>query len=105
MALLKSRLNLRPLRNASLIVISVYGDQPDEAAQIANQIAQAYKLHNDLRPFQGAGVEIVDRASPAFRPSRPNKPLNLTIGLLLGLVLGTLAGAGGVALRARKTRG
>jgi uncharacterized protein involved in exopolysaccharide biosynthesis len=98
MALLKSRLVLRPVRNTSLIAISVSGDRPEEAAQIANEIAQDYKSHNNSSSFQ---VEIVDRALPPLRASRPNKPLNLAIGVLLGLVLGTAAGAARVALHAR----
>jgi capsular polysaccharide biosynthesis protein len=95
-------MDLRPVRNTSIIQIRVYGEQPDEAARIANEITQSYKDHNDLSSFQ---VEIIDRAVPGFRPVRPNKPLNLAIGLLLGLVLGTAAGAARVALAARKARG
>ena len=102
MTLLKGRVDVRPVRNASLIAINVYGEQPDEAARIANEIAQVYKNHNNLSAFR---VEIVDRASPALRPIRPNTPVNLAIGALLGLVLGTGAGAARVALRARTTRG
>jgi serine/threonine protein kinase len=102
MALLKSRIDLRPVRNTSLIAISVYGDRPEEAARIANEIAQDYKNHNNSGSFQ---VEIVDRALPALRASRPNKPLNLAVGVLLGLVLGTAAGAARVALQARKNSG
>ncbi len=102
MALLKGRLDLRPVRNTSLIAISVSGDQPEEAARIANEIAQDSKDHNSSGSFQ---VEIVDRALPALRASRPNKPLNLAVGVLLGLVLGTAAGAARVALQARKNSG
>jgi serine/threonine protein kinase len=102
MALLKSGMDLRPVRNTSIIAIRVYGERPEEPARIANEIAQTYKDHNNLSAFR---VEIVDRASPGLRPSRPNKPLNLAIGVLLGLVLGTVAGAAGVALRARKKSG
>ena len=100
--LLKRRVDLRSVRNASLIAINVYGEQPEEAARIANEIAQVYKNHNNLSSFR---VDIVDQASPALRPSRPNKPFNLALGVLLGLVLGTVAGAVSVALRARKARG
>ena len=75
--------------------------QPEEAAQIANEIAQTYKDHTTLSSFS---VEIVDRASPARRPIRPNTPLNLALGVLVGLVLGTAAGVAGVALSARNTR-
>jgi capsular polysaccharide biosynthesis protein len=98
MALLKSRLVLRPVRNTSLIAISVSGDRPEEAAQIANEIAQTYQNHNNSGSFQ---VEIVDRALPSLQASRPNKPLNFAIGAMFGLVLGTAAGAARVALHAR----
>src|SRR6266481_1548140 len=45
MALLKGRMDLRPVRNTSLIEIRVFSDRPDEAAKIANAVAQAYKNH------------------------------------------------------------
>src|SRR5664279_1931543 len=35
-ALLKGRIDLRPVRNTSLIEIRVYSEKPDEAAKIAN---------------------------------------------------------------------
>jgi len=101
MALLKSRMNLHPVRNASVVTIGVYAEEPDEAARIANEIAHVYKNHNDSGPLR---VEIIDRAVPGLHPVRPNKPLNLAIGALLGLVLGTAAGAARIALRARKKR-
>ena len=33
-------------------------------------------------------VEIIDPATPALRPSRPNKPLNIALGVVVGLVVG-----------------
>src|ERR1035437_6326694 len=102
MTLLKSRMTVRPLRNTSLISISIYADQPEEAARIANEIVKAYKDRDNRGPFQ---VEVVDQAMPALRPIRPNKPLNLALGILFGLVLGTGAGAARVALHARKNYG
>jgi capsular polysaccharide biosynthesis protein/predicted Ser/Thr protein kinase len=105
MALLKSRIDLRPVRNTSIIAIRVFGDQPEEPARIANEIAQTYRDHSGLNNLNSFRVEMIDRAVPGFRPVRPNKPLNLAIGLLLGLVLGTVAGAAWVALRAGKPRG
>jgi uncharacterized protein involved in exopolysaccharide biosynthesis len=100
--LLKSRMVVRPLRNTSLISVSIYADQPEEAARIANEIVKTYKDRDNLGPFQ---VEVVDQAMPALRPIRPNKPLNLALGILFGLVLGTGAGAARVALHARKKSG
>jgi len=96
MTTLKSRIHVQPLRNASLIAISVYGNPPEEAANIANQIVESYKNRDNLGPVQ---VEIVDRALPALSPIRPNKPLNLAIGVLVGLVLGTAAGGARVGFR------
>ena len=40
------------------------------------------------------GVEVVDRAVPPLRPARPNKPLNIVLGMFAGAVLGLLAGLG-----------
>jgi polysaccharide biosynthesis transport protein len=33
-------------------------------------------------------VEIVDKAVPSMRPARPNKPLNIALGIIIGLVVG-----------------
>ena len=33
-------------------------------------------------------VEIVDTAQPGLRPVRPNKPLNIALGIIIGLVVG-----------------
>jgi succinoglycan biosynthesis transport protein ExoP len=100
LALLQRRIALRPVRNTSIIAIGVYDDQREEAARLANEIAQAYKDHNSLGPLQ---VEIIDRAVPGRRPVRPNKPLNLAVGALLGLVLGVAVGAALAGFRAGAT--
>ena len=42
-------MELRPMRNASIIAIKVYEERPEEAARIANEIAQTYK--NRTRRF------------------------------------------------------
>ncbi|MDW7979797.1 MAG: polysaccharide biosynthesis tyrosine autokinase [Verrucomicrobiales bacterium] len=41
--LLKRMINLRPVRNTSLIEIRVFSDDPEEAARLANAIAQEYR--------------------------------------------------------------
>ena len=43
--LLKGRIDLRPVRNTSLIEIRVYSEKADEAAKIANSVAESYKTH------------------------------------------------------------
>src|ERR1044071_7703045 len=41
--LLKHFISINPLRNTSLIEINVYSDKPEEAAELANAIADAYR--------------------------------------------------------------
>jgi polysaccharide biosynthesis transport protein len=43
--LLKARIDLRPVRNTSLIEIRVFSEKADEAAKIANAVAEAYRAH------------------------------------------------------------
>jgi len=43
--LLKRNMDLNPIRNTSLIAINVYSDKADEAAELANAIAVAYRAH------------------------------------------------------------
>jgi len=59
--LLKGRMDLRPVRNTSLIAISVYSEDPNEAARLANAIAQIYKEHRLLkgRQLMTGGIEAL----------------------------------------------
>ena len=41
--ILKNRIDLRPVRNTSLIEIRVFSDKPKEAADIANKVAEVYR--------------------------------------------------------------
>jgi uncharacterized protein involved in exopolysaccharide biosynthesis len=171
-ALLKGRMALRPVRNTSFVEIRVFGEDKDEAAKIANAIAESYRdqrqeqrraalmsgikpleervdaqekrvaaawenlnrlrkegnvpdpepaveeLHSRYPAYLAAKqeleaeaklrttlekkvavekidvdlppsllVEITDQAVPGLRPVRPNKPLNLVLGVLIGGVL------------------
>ena len=51
-ALLKQRIDLRPVRNTSLIEIRVFSEKAEEAAKIANAIAEAYKAHRHEQRMQ-----------------------------------------------------
>ena len=160
--LLRRQVDPRPVRNTSLIEIRVYSDKPDEAATIANEIAETYKSYRlrkrkdmtlgglvvlkegfeqqeakiqqarlevgtllkdagsglrleeakrrlaDLQQFRSVlstkiaseeldaslprtgMVEILDGAVPALAPVRPNKPLNIALGIIVGLICGVL---------------
>ncbi len=65
-------------------------DIPEEAAEIANQVVEVYRT-SSLAPRGPDGkprMQILDKAQPNPRPARPNKPLNIAIGLAIGGVLG-----------------
>jgi uncharacterized protein involved in exopolysaccharide biosynthesis len=51
-ALLKARMDLRPVRGTDLIEIRVFSEKADEAARIANAIAEAYKAHRQEQRMQ-----------------------------------------------------
>jgi uncharacterized protein involved in exopolysaccharide biosynthesis len=59
MELLKRQMELRPVRNTSIIEIRVYDEDPQEAAQIANAIARIYANYRLRRreDLAGEGVE------------------------------------------------
>ncbi len=80
--LLKSRVDIQPLSSGNLVQIRAFSEQSHEAAQIANALAEA------TRPQ----AEIIDGAATPLLPARPNKPLNIILGILIGTALGALAG-------------
>jgi succinoglycan biosynthesis transport protein ExoP len=43
--LLKHRLDLRPVRNTTFIEIRVFSEKPEEAKNLANAVAEAYRAH------------------------------------------------------------
>jgi uncharacterized protein involved in exopolysaccharide biosynthesis len=126
LALLRARMDWRLLPKTSVIEIRSYSEKPDEAAKVANALAEAYRDHinspesavsvssgarvkmlampattpepvppdSATSRSSGLRVEILDRAVPGLVPVRPNKPLNISLGVLIGLLLGFLAGAG-----------
>jgi len=42
----------------------------------------------DLDLPKGSMVEVVEHAVPGLKPVRPNKPLNIALGIIIGLVVG-----------------
>jgi Mg-chelatase subunit ChlD len=64
MALLKNKLDLHPVRNTSLLEIGVKSDKPEEAAKIANAVAESYAAHRLERRTQlaKAGTKALEEA-------------------------------------------
>jgi capsular polysaccharide biosynthesis protein len=99
---LKKSFLIVSIPNTSLLEIRAYSEDPKRAADLANAIADAYRglsfrqrstAEAEVGMIADPIVDIIDRAIPAERPSKPNRPLNLAIGAFLGLLLGTIGGA------------
>lgn len=86
MMILKGQLDPRPVRGTSLIEIKVFSDRPDEAARLANAITAAYAAY--ASHSEALRVQVVDTAHPSARPAKPNKPLNIVLGIVVGVVMG-----------------
>lgn len=80
---------IKQIKGPHLIEVSVLSDDKMEAAAIANEIARVYTRS----PLAARGAnpdtapQIIDEATPASRPAKPNKPLSIGTGLGLGLIL------------------
>src|SRR6266404_3412130 len=60
--LLKSRIELRPVRNTSLIEIRVFSEKPAEAKKIANAVADAYAnfRHEERKKLSMGGIASLE---------------------------------------------
>src|ERR1700677_1870796 len=58
MAILKNSMVLNPVRNTKLITITVYSDDPKEAAQIANAMAVSYRAYR-VRTYKELALQKV----------------------------------------------
>jgi uncharacterized protein involved in exopolysaccharide biosynthesis len=88
--ILKGRLSLAPVRGTKLIAITVYSDDRLEAATEANAVAESYL---DYAAGKNNKAEITDRAEPGRYPVKPNKPLNIALGVVAGIIFGAMAAA------------
>lgn len=62
MMILKSRMDLKPVRNTSLIEITVFTENPEEAAILANAIAETYRNHRleDSKQLTMGGIKALE---------------------------------------------
>ena len=84
--ILKKAIDIRQLRDTSIIELRAYDRRRYLAQQIAQALAEEYQTHRT--DAQKKRVEIIDDAERPVQAVRPNIPLNITLGVVAGLILG-----------------
>ncbi|MBP8641129.1 MAG: hypothetical protein KBI01_09600 [Oscillospiraceae bacterium] len=86
---INSMISAGAINGTEVFMVSITNPSPEEAAKIANAIADtAPEIITDI--VEGSSVKIIDRATVPSLPVSPNMTRNATIGALLGFVLSCL---------------
>lgn len=85
---LRRRLQLRQHRNTGVVRVTVYSENRELSANIANSIVKVAMRTPGITLHPAgvgatAGISWIEEAVPESRPVRPNIPLNLVAGSLL----------------------
>lgn len=86
---MRKMMSASSVNGTEIFEVKVTTKDPDEAALIANTIAELAP-EEIIRVVKAGSVELIDQAIPAKLPSSPNVILNTIIGLMLGGVLSVL---------------
>jgi uncharacterized protein involved in exopolysaccharide biosynthesis len=97
LAMLKTQLELRPVRCTSLVEIHITSNDPAEAAEISNAVAEEYRNHRPTGGSSPISAELVDTATPPKRSVTPNR-----VRALGWLGLGTTLAISGICVFARR---
>lgn len=90
--ILAQQCEIKQASSAQIIEVTVWSDNSIEAATIANEIALVYSRS----PLAASGADargrpqIIDPATPALRPARPNKVLSIASGIGVGAIMALL---------------
>lgn len=86
---LRQMITANGMSGTEIFEVKVTTKNPQEAARIANTIAEVAPVEI-IRVVKAGSVELIDEAIPATKPTSPNVALNTIIGLLLGGVVSVL---------------
>lgn len=97
--MLKTRLELRPVRCTSLVEIHITSGDPAEAADISNAVAEEYRGHRPAGGHSPVSAEIVDSAAAPQLAIAPNR-----ISALCSLGGGTMLAISGICAFGKRRR-
>ena len=86
---LRDMMTASSVNGTEIFEVKVTTKDPEEAAHIANTIAEVAP-EEIIRVVKAGSVELIDQAVPATSPTAPNIMLNTIIGVMLGGVLSVL---------------
>jgi capsular polysaccharide biosynthesis protein len=87
------------LQETSIMEITVSGPNPILAQQLAIQVTnQTFSFIEELDTIYE--LTLLDEASLDFKPVTPNKPLNISLGIIIGLGIGVVFAFAGEYLEA-----
>lgn len=84
---LQERVRVTTIGETELILIAVTDSNPDQAARIANTLAEAFREHIRVS-MQVDNVRVIDEAASPAAPVSPRPMLMVTVLGLLGLCAG-----------------
>jgi tRNA A-37 threonylcarbamoyl transferase component Bud32 len=84
---LKRNLDVRLRTGGTVFQVSYWSEDPAEAAQVANKVIEVFRT----QPF-GRGTRVLQAAELETRPIRPNRVLNMLLGVSAGILLGVIVG-------------
>jgi serine/threonine protein kinase len=85
--ILRGNLDVRLQAGGTVFQVSYFGEDPAEAARIANKVIDVFRTQHF-----GRGTRVLKAAELETRPIRPNKLLNMLLGVSAGILLGAIVG-------------
>lgn len=83
---LKEMISARSVNSTEILEVIVISKNPEEAAAIANKLAEVAPPQI-IRVVQAGDVQLIDEAVINLKPVAPNAKLNTLIGAMIGTVL------------------
>ncbi|AHF07670.1 YveK family protein [Desulfitobacterium metallireducens] len=83
---LDRKISVVPVKDTEILAITVEDINPEQAAQIANEMANQFsQAVMDIKKVDS--ISIVDKAIAPLKPVKPNKILNVFIAFVIGLMV------------------
>jgi Capsular polysaccharide biosynthesis protein len=82
-----NKLSVTSKKDTRLIVISATDNDPEFARTLADKVAEVFQKKAESI-MKVENIQIIDKATVAVSPVKPNKKMNLAISFVLGFMLG-----------------